>query len=44
MRRDQRDVLVALWCCYVWEQAVNRHVPVPVPQGKNPYKPSRLFN
>ncbi|CAK7201596.1 hypothetical protein SEUCBS139899_004304 [Sporothrix eucalyptigena] len=44
MQRDQRDVLVALWCCYVWEQAVNRYVPVPVPRGKNPYKLSRVFN
>ncbi|ERS98690.1 hypothetical protein HMPREF1624_05477 [Sporothrix schenckii ATCC 58251] len=42
LRRDLRDVLVALWCCYVWEQALNRHVPVPVPRGKNPYKPSRI--
>ncbi|KIH87908.1 hypothetical protein SPBR_05134 [Sporothrix brasiliensis 5110] len=36
LRRDLRDVLVALWCCYVWAQALNRHVPVPVPRGKNP--------
>ncbi|CAK7228612.1 hypothetical protein SBRCBS47491_006964 [Sporothrix bragantina] len=42
--RDHRDLLVGMWCCYVWEQALRRHVEVPVPRGKNPYKLSRVFN
>ena len=44
MRRDRRDTLVALWCCYAWAQGVSRHVEVPLPGGKNPYKMSRVFN
>ncbi|CAK7229695.1 hypothetical protein SCUCBS95973_007314 [Sporothrix curviconia] len=44
LRREHRDLLVAMWCCYVWEQALRRHVPVPLPRGKNPYRISRVFN
>ncbi|KIH93760.1 hypothetical protein SPBR_04343 [Sporothrix brasiliensis 5110] len=44
MRRDQRDALVAVWCCYAWAQGVSRHVDVPLPRGKNPYHYSRVFN
>ncbi|KAL1894856.1 hypothetical protein Sste5346_005543 [Sporothrix stenoceras] len=44
IRRDQRDALVAFWCCYAWAQGSGRHVEVPLPRGKNPYKASRVFN
>lgn len=44
LRRDQRDALVAFWCCYAWAQGSNRHVEVPLPRSKNPYNVSRVFN